>query len=334
MSGTIAGTALAGAVASQVVGGMMAPSSSGGGSLVSNAAGVVGGALSIQEAQAMGQDAATAANPFGQYNAQFGSQLASGGYPAQAQATGNAGQAGQNAIANQFSTLGQQAAGQGNINVTNQYQQMLTDPNAIFGNATYQAETAQGTEALNRTLAKQGQTGSGAQMAALQDYGTSNAAAYQNQIMGQLSTAFGQQNTQAATMIGEQQSALTGQSNALTAGTNQAQTGNSAAYNELSQMSGLSGADQGAAAKAMAGIYGNVNTAAQGLGSSISGLANNLGGGIGNAVGNYISSQNATSNFDQNGNYIPASNTSSTDLSSYQATIAPTDVNNYGGGGY
>lgn len=236
-----------GALASGVIGDVMTPSggSSGGGQQATNpygqiaqgASNIAGGALSAVDAQNFANQLSQTANPFGQYNQQFGAQLA--GLTNQG-AFGSPGSAGQttlgnyanNTAANLYqsqnslnSWVGQSPsvaanatngvnaaaqqgqAGLGGLNlggINSQISSLVANPGSIYNTPQYQAAFGQGQNAVNATLAAQGLNASGNQLAALQNYGQTFGQNAYNTQLSQLSGLSGQAAAQQQQGYGQQ----------------------------------------------------------------------------------------------------------------------------------
>lgn len=311
-----------------------------------------GGILSASELKNLGNQIVNTADPFHQYRQQYASQLngtvQAPGYADQFKPTAMQNYAATNtpqgALAglNGFQTdpgvassyaalngLGTQNAGDyGALSgIGSQYAALLKDPNQIFNDTAYKAQTAQGTEALNRTLAARGQTASGNEMQALQDYGTANAGNYYNQRLNQLGTgynqdlsAMGQQYNQSLGTAGANlarngqqygQAYQTGLANMQAQGQGfnqqgalfqQGLAGNQQQYGQLAQMSGLSQSNLGAAAQALGqqynavqGAYGQAGNGLSTLfgGNGTGGIAGGLGA-IGSSLSNLFGGSNTS----------------------------------------
>lgn len=234
---------VAAAVAGSVVSSALAPdapSGSSGGSAVGGAAQAVGGVLAAQDAEKFGQQVVQTADPFQQYRSNWAGQLNTA-----ANAAGNP-------------TGLYQQANQGLSN-------LLSNPSNVLNDPLYKAQSAQGLQTVNRQLAARGQTASGNELTALQDYGTSSANNYMSQLMNQYSGISNQSFAQAG------------------------------------QLSGLSQANLGAAAQAQSNIYGNVNSAYNSAGQGLGQLAGSVGSGIGNAVSGAIGGLAGTGTSNQTG---------------------------------
>lgn len=228
---------------------MMSDGSSGGGSAAGGAAQAVGGVLAAQDAEKFGQQVVQTADPFQQYRSNWAGQLNTAA----------------NAAGNPTSTY--QQANQGLSN-------LLSNPSNVLNDPLYKAQSAQGLQTVNRQLAARGQTASGNELTALQDYGTSSANNYMSQLMNQYSGISNQSFAQAG------------------------------------QLSGLSQANLGAAAQAQSNIYGNVNSAYGAAGQGLGQLAGSVGSGIGNAVSgaiNNLGSSTSNTAYGTNDGNAPAS---------------------------
>jgi hypothetical protein len=211
-----------------VAGSMLSKDSSGGssgaGQVAQGAANIAGGALSANEAQQFGNQLAQTANPFGQYNQQYASQLNQaspailssnyGAYTPTANFAANT--AGNNSFAqgsqnfaNQTAAnpyaLGANTMNQFTANSTNpltsslngaqlggQIQNLVNDPSSVYNTPQYKAAFGQGQNAVNATLAAQGLNASGNQLAALQNYGQTFGQNAYNTQLSQLSGLYGQ----------------------------------------------------------------------------------------------------------------------------------------------
>lgn len=258
----------AGAAAIGAIGSLSGSSGGGGASQVAQGVGnVVGGGLSANEAVAFGNQVAQTANPFGQYNQQYGALLNS-----QAPAI-----LGTNFGATKpVLDYANQSAGPGGITSAlngqqygQQINQLLANPDSVYQTQQYKSAFNQGQGAVNATLAAQGLNASGNQLAALQSYG---------QTFGQ--QAYGAQLSQLSGLYGQALGANQQGFNQLQGAGQMALGQNQQTFNQLSQLSGLATGSPTAAAAAQAQIYGNVNSAGQTIGQGI--------GQIGSGVGNLL----------------------------------------------
>jgi hypothetical protein len=278
--------------------------SSGGGQVAQGAANIAGGALSAQEAQQFGNQLAQTANPFGQYNQQFGAQLAgqagAGAYgsPYNVNQTDTSNYANTSSVNLLNSGAGVNAAanqGQAGLNglnlggINSQISNLIANPSSIYNTPQYQAAFGQGQNAVNSTLAAQGLNASGNQMAALQSFGQTFGQNAYNTQLSQLSGLSGQAASQQQQGFGQQLGAAEYGMAANQQGFNQLQSANQSGmsqnqlgFNQLAQLSGLSSGSPTAAAAAQAQVYGNVNSAygsvGQGIGQWASGAGNILNG--------------------------------------------------------
>jgi hypothetical protein len=305
-----AAAAAGGALASDV---LSSGGSSGGGQQAANPYGqvaqgvsnIAGGALSAVDAQNFANQLAQTANPFGQYNQQFGGQLANAS--AVGGQFGNGNSAGQNAVGqyasdttnflpgatnpvNQAAQQGQQGLNSLNLGgINSQINNLIQNPGSIYNTPQYQAAFGQGSQAVNSTLAAQGLNASGNQLAALQSYGQQFGQNAYNTQLSQLSGLSGQAASQQQQGFGQLQSAAQTNLAANQQGFNQLQSVNQSGlatnqqgFSQLAQLSGLSSGSPTAAAAAQAQVYGNVNSAygsvGQGIGQLASGAGNILNG--------------------------------------------------------
>ena len=271
--------AVGGALASGVVGSLISDGSPSGNAATQSAGNagmqIAGGALSARDATAFGNQVAQTADPFLQYRQGLGAQANTAAQGLGAQTTGN--------------TAIQQQGLSG-------MQSILNDPQKALQSPFYQAEFNQGTQAVNRTLAQQGNTASGAQLQALQDYGMGKA-------QGFLSNQFNMQQQLA----------------------NSGQNANQQSFNQLGALSGATTGSMGGAAQAQSSIYSNVNSGYNAMGQGLASLAGNsnlqgLVGGLGNAINGMFSGGSSTGSLTNTGsnsgqtfgntNYFSPDNTS------------------------
>ncbi|QQK03847.1 hypothetical protein JFN94_06705 [Burkholderia anthina] len=233
--------------------------------------------LSAQEAQQFGNQLAGIANPFGQYNAQFGKTLADA---ATAGTYGNAAPQSVTAMGDYANSNTMPLTGALNgVSYGQQLNNLVANPSSVFSSPLYQASFQQGQNAVNSTLAAQGLNASGNQLAALQNYGQSFGANYYSTMLSQLSGLYGQ-------ALGANQqgySQLAGNANADLAANNQA-------FGQLALLSGASSGSPAAAAAAMSNVYGNVNSAYGSVGQGVGQVANGIGNllnGLGGSTGGF-----------------------------------------------
>ncbi|OXI63146.1 hypothetical protein CFB47_07855 [Burkholderia sp. AU27893] len=270
---------IVGAVAGPVIGAITG--GGGGGSQVAQgAANIAGGMLSAQEAQQLGNQLAGIANPFGQYNAQFGKTLADA---ATAGTYGNASPQSVTAMGNYVNSNTMPLTGALNgVSFGQQLNNLVANPSSVFSSPLYQASFQQGQNAVNATLAAQGLNASGNQLAALQNYGQSFGANYYSTMLSQLSGLYGQALGANNQGFGQ----LASSASADLAANNQA-------FGQLALLSGASSGSPAAAAQAVSNVYGNVNSAYGSVGQGVGQVAN----GIGNLL-NGLSGSTGGFNFD------------------------------------
>ncbi|KVH29607.1 hypothetical protein [Burkholderia cepacia] len=270
---------IVGAVAGPIIGGIMG-GGGGGGSVAQGAANIAGGMLSAQEAQQLGDQLAGIANPFGQYNAQFGKTLADA---ATAGTYGNAAPQSVKAMGDYVSgnTMPLTSALNG-VSFGQQLNNLVANPSSVFSSPLYQASFQQGQNAVNATLAAQGLNASGNQLAALQNYGQSFGANYYSTMLSQLSGLYGQALGANNQGFGQ----LASSASADLAANNQA-------FGQLALLSGASTGSPTAAAQAVSNVYGNVNSAYNSVGQGVGQVAN----GVGNLL-NGLSGSTGGFNFD------------------------------------
>ena len=196
-----------------------------------------------------GGNAAQASDPYMQYRDQSGQVLSSQA----AQGVYGAGLSGNNTITglNNYvnnQTMPTTSALQG---TGQQLANLVQNPNSVFQTAQYQSALNQGLSATNTGLAAAGLNGSGNQLAALQNYGTTQANNAYNTQVSQLSGLYNQE------LAGNQQ------------GYTQATGLNTNSYNQLAQLSGAASGDMAAAGKQLAAQ----NTAIGALGQQLGSLA-------------------------------------------------------------
>lgn len=279
---------IVGAVAGPIIGGIMGGGGGGGGGgsqIAQGAANIAGGMLSAQEAQQFGNQLAGIANPFGQYNAQFGKTLADA---ATAGTYGNAAPQSVTAMGNYVNSNTMPLTGALNgVSFGQQLNNLVANPSSVFSSPLYQASFQQGQNAVNSTLAAQGLNASGNQLAALQNYGQSFGANYYGTMLSQLSGLYGQ-------ALGANNQAF-GQ---LASSANTDLAANNQAFGQLALLSGASTGSPTAAAQAMSNVFGNVNSAygsvgqgvgqvANGIGNVLNGLSGSTGGWSGGDAGGY-----------------------------------------------
>lgn len=251
-----------GAVANSIFGGS-------GGSVGSGLLQLAGGGISAANAQKYADEVKNTANPYGNYMPQAAQTLAAQGQtgtyanPGSSSGLGSTWGLG-NFLNNTTQPLTGELSGAGTA-----LSKLIADPSSIYDTAQYKAAFGQGQNAVNSTLAAQGLNASGNQLAALQNYGQSfGQKAYSDQVT-QLSGLYSQE-------LGANQQAF-----------NQGLSLNNQAYSQGAQMSGLAGANLGAAAQAQSNVYGNIaaggNAIAQGAGSILNGLGGV--GGIADTIG-------------------------------------------------
>lgn len=152
-------------------------------------------------------------------------------------------------------------------------QSLLNDPNSIFQDKSYTAAFGQGQEALNRSLATRGQTASGNEMQALQDYGMAQGSNYYNNRINQLSGAYGQQTAESQRQFQDQITGLNGAESSdsrvfgerNTALNGQASESQRSFGNSLASLSASQGANSNAFNQNMAGIAGRAGVVQQGF---------------------------------------------------------------------
>lgn len=281
---------VAAAVAGAATSSLLAPSGGGGGAgqVASGVTNIAGGMLSASDANQFATNVANTANPFGQYNNQFGAQLAT------AANNGTYGNAGSSTLsglyAQQANTTLPLMNSLDGVSIGKQLTNLVNNPSSIYSTPQYQAAFQQGQNAVNTTLAAQGLNESGNQLAALQNYGQSFGANYYGQMLTQLSGLYGQALT--ANNQNFNQSAVLN---------NAAQSQNNQAFQQLALLSGASSGSPAAAAAAMSNIYGNVYSSGQAIGTGVgqvaSGAGNLLNGlsGMGSSGGyNFTTPDNTT----------------------------------------
>ncbi|MBR8073341.1 hypothetical protein KDX14_27830 [Burkholderia cenocepacia] len=233
--------------------------------------------LSAQEAQQLGNQLAGIANPFGQYNAQFGTQLANA---ATAGTYGNASPQSVKAMGDYVNSNTMPLTGALNgVSVGQQLNNLVANPSSVFSSPLYQASFQQGQNAVNATLAAQGLNASGNQLAALQNYGQSFGSNYYGTMLSQLSGLYGQSLSANNQGFGQ----LASSANADLAANNQA-------FGQLALLSGASSGSPTAAAQAMSNVYGNVNSAYNSVGQGVGQVANGVGNllnGLGGSTGGF-----------------------------------------------
>ena len=264
-------------------------------SVLNGLAQLAGGIYSGVNAGKNTQEIMNAADPFNQYRQNYATSLNNlfntNGYANKFSPTGVDSYVATNQPLNSatlanLSTTG--AANAGDYNALNgigtTYNNLLQNPSAIFNDPTYQAETAQGSEAVQRALAARGLTNSGNEQQALQDYGTANSAQYLQQRLSNLSNAY-TQNVNANNLgYGNAYNTNTANMAANQLGYNEAQgdfssnlTGNQQQFQQLALASGLSQGNLGAAALALSNQGAMTQGALTGIGSSLSSLGSSLG---------------------------------------------------------
>lgn len=207
-------------------------------------------------------NAASTANPFGAYQPGFASQLAnvSGPGAAGGWTYGNPSSAGLTQTSNLVNgwTVPLTSALNG-VSIGNQINSLIANPSSIYQTPQYQAAFGQGQNAVNASLAAQGLSASGNQLAALQSYGQTFGQNAYNTQLSQLSGLYGQS-------LGANQQ----QYNQVSGMNQQAQAQQQQAFNQMGQLSGLlQGSPVGAAQLLAAGNQ----QVSSGLTSGISGLA-------------------------------------------------------------
>jgi hypothetical protein len=233
---------------------------------VAAGAAVVGAGTSLASAASGGtsnSNAVAAASPFENYFPQYASQLAGlGGTGAY-----GAGVSGSDTISGLDQYVNGTTGSLTNTGITNaqtagsQLGNLLANPSSITSSPGYQAALNQGLSSVESTSAAQGLNGSGNQLVALQNYGTSFEQNAYNTALSQDSSIYGQGLT-ANNQMYQQATGLNTQS-----------------YNQLAQLAGV----QGNAATTAAGnltAQGNVNTAnaTSGAITSLGTAANSLSG--------------------------------------------------------
>ncbi|MBR7969110.1 hypothetical protein [Burkholderia cenocepacia] len=301
---------IVGAVAGPIIGGIMG-GGGGGGSVAQGAANIAGGMLSAQEAQQLGNQLAGMANPFGQYNAQFGKTLADA---ATAGTYGNAAPQSVKAMGDYVSGNTMPLTGALNgVSFGQQLNNLVANPSSVFSSPLYQASFQQGQNAVNATLAAQGLNASGNQLAALQNYGQSFGANYYSTMLSQLSGLYGQ----ALGANNQGFSQLASSASADLAANNQA-------FGQLALLSGASSGSPAAAAQAVSNVYGNVNSAYNSVGQGVGQVAN----GVGNLL-NGLSGSTGGFNFDSG---LGTTTSGFGDVSGSGALFGPSA--GFGGDGY
>lgn len=265
------------AAGSAAVGAVGSLSGSSGGQAAQGAANIAGGALSYQEAQQFANQVGQTANPFGQYNSQFASQLAG---------AANSGQFGLSAGNQTLNGLSQWVDSRTNPGrndlltslqgIGSTYNNLLQNPDSFYNTNIYKSAFNQGQNAVNSTLAAQGLNASGNQLAALQQYGQTFGANQYNQYLGQVGNAYNQ-------ALSANQQSYSQFAGLTEMGLQQ----NQAQFNQLAQLSGLSSGSPTAAAAAQAQVYSNAGQAGTSIGTGIGQLANGLSGLGGSGSGSY-----------------------------------------------
>lgn len=207
-------------------------------------------------------NAVSAADPYAPFQGQSDFTLnaganINGAYGFGQNSSGNGGLSGANTISGLNSYVNNQTIpltgalnGQG---YAQQINSLVSNPSSVATSAGYQAALGQGLSAVGSTAAAQGLNGSGNQLAALQNYGTSFEQNSYNTQLSQLSGLYGQ------SLSANQQ------------GYNQAAGTNTQSYNQLAQLAGLQG---NAATTAAGGLIAQGNQQqSQAVSNGVSGLA-------------------------------------------------------------
>jgi hypothetical protein len=240
---------------------------------------IAGGIMGANEARQYGNQLSQTANPFGQYNQQFANLLASQSGPGKRY--GDINTIGEDQLANYVNQNSLPMAEKlGGWTFADKLNKLVSDPSSVFSSPLYQAAFSQGKDAVNSTLAAQGLSASGNQLAALQKYGMTFGEDFYNKELSQLSGLYGQ-------ALGANQQGY----DQLTGMVNHQMLSNQQGFNQLAQLSGLSSGSPSTAAQfqsqvpgQVAEAYGNVG---QGLGQIASSFGNILGslrGGSGGSM--------------------------------------------------